>query len=83
MIPTPEYRLQTLTQDDDPLLFLNRTARTTGAPNTAVTVLIDSSVGAKTVLAIRSHIRQKNDPPRKHPGIRTIGFEVLKRDFTR
>ena len=52
---------------------------TIGAPNTAVTELIDSSLGANAVLAIRSHSRQNTAPPRKHPGIMTIGFAVLNR----
>ena len=51
---------------------------TTGAPNTAVTELMESSVGANNVLASRSLNRQKTAPPRKHPGITMIGFAVLK-----
>ena len=51
---------------------------TTGAPNTAVTVLIESSVGEKIVLARRSENRQKTPPPRKHAGIITTGLEVPK-----
>ena len=54
-----------------------------GAPNTAVTELILSSVGANTVLATRSQSRQKTAPPKKHPGITMIGLAVLNRLFTR
>ena len=54
-----------------------------GAPNTAVTELILSSVGANTVLATRSQNRQKTAPPKKHPGITMIGLAVLNRLFTR
>jgi hypothetical protein len=42
---------------------------TTGAPNIAVTVLMDSSEGAKISLAVRSLIRQNAPPPRKLAGI--------------
>ena len=51
---------------------------TTGAPKIAVTVLMLSSVGAKTVLAIISQSIQKMLPPRKQAGIITSGFDVLK-----
>lgn len=54
---------------------------TTGAPKTEVTVLILSSVGAKTVRVIRSQIRQKTAPPRKQAGSIRIGFAVLKTLF--
>ena len=61
------------------LLFLAAiTHSTTGAPKTAVTVLILSSVGANTVLAIRSHSRQNTLPPRKQAGIIRIGLFVPK-----
>ena len=52
-------------------------AITTGAPNTAVTELMESSVGENNVLASRSLNRQNTAPPRKHPGITTMGFAVL------
>lgn len=52
-------------------------------PKTAVTVLMLSSVGANSVLAIKSQNRQKTPPPRKHPGIIRIGFDVRKRFFTK
>ena len=51
---------------------------TTGAPNTAVTVLILSSVGAKRFRARRSQNRQKRLPPKKLAGIKRIGLPVLK-----
>ena len=47
---------------------------TTGAPKTAVTVLMLNSVGAKTVRASQSLIRQNTLPPRKQPGISTSGL---------
>lgn len=50
---------------------------TTGAPNIAVIELILISVGANTVLAIRSQNIQNAAPPRKHAGIMIIGFAVL------
>ena len=56
---------------------------TTGAPNTAVTELMLTSVGAKAVRAMRSHIRQKAPPPKKQAGIITMGSAVLKRVFIR
>ena len=40
-----------------------------------------SSVGAKTVLAIRSQNRQNTAPPRKQAGITRIGFAVFRRLF--
>ena len=40
---------------------------TTGAPNTAVTELMDSSVGANRLRASRSQNRQKAAPPRAAP----------------
>lgn len=52
-------------------------AITTGAPNTAVTELMESSVGENNVLASRSLNRQNTAPPRKHPGITMMGFAVL------
>lgn len=52
---------------------------TTGAPNTAVTVLMESSVGANSVRAIRSQNRQQMPPPKKHAGIIRIGFAVRNR----
>ena len=48
---------------------------TTGAPRTAVTVLMASSVGANTVRATRSHTRQNTAPKRKLPGRMREGFE--------
>ena len=51
---------------------------TTGAPNRAVTELMDSSVGAKAVRAMRSQRRQNTAPPRKQAGIMTRGLAVLK-----
>ena len=56
---------------------------TTGAPKTAVTVLMLSSVGANNVLAIRSQNRQNTPPPRKQAGIIRMGLDVLKRFFTK
>lgn len=47
---------------------------TTGAPKTAVTVLMLNSVGAKTVRASQSLNRQNTLPPRKQPGISTSGL---------
>ena len=49
---------------------------TTGAPNTAVTELMLTSVGAKAVRAMRSHARQKMPPPRKLAGISKSGSAV-------
>ena len=42
-----------------------------------------TSVGAKAVLAIRSHIRQKAPPPRKQAGIISIGSAVPNSRFIR
>lgn len=56
---------------------------TTGAPNTAVTELMLTSVGAKAVRAMRSHARQKMPPPRKLAGISKSGSAVLKSAFIR
>ncbi len=56
---------------------------THGAPKTAVTVLMLSSVGAKRVLAMRSEKRQNTAPPRKHAGNMTIGFCVFMRFLIR
>ena len=50
---------------------------TTGAPKTAVTVLMLNSVGAKTVRASQSLNRQNTLPPRKQPGISTSGLENI------
>ena len=58
-------------------------AITTGAPKNAVTVLIESSVGIKSVLAIRSQRRQKRAPPKKAAGMMTRGFAVPKSFFIR
>ena len=44
---------------------------------------MESSVGAKTVLAMRSQNRQNKAPPRKQAGITKIGFDVFRRDFAR
>lgn len=41
---------------------------TTGAPKTAVTELMLTSVGAKAVRAMRSQNRQNAPPPRNRPG---------------
>ena len=51
---------------------------TTGAPIIAVTVLILSSVGAKTVRAIRSQIRHTSAPKTKQVGITKRGFVFFK-----
>lgn len=56
---------------------------TTGAPNTAVTVLIFNSVGAKIVLAKRSESRQKMAPPKNIAGMIITGFDVLNIFFIR
>ena len=54
-----------------------------GAPNTAVTELMLTSVGAKAVRAMRSQNRQNTPPPRKHAGIIQRGSADLNRDFIR
>ena len=59
------------------------TAITTGTRNTAVTELIDISVGANTHLAIRSQNSVIRDPVIKHPGIITAGALVFVMLFTR
>jgi len=41
---------------------------TTGAPNTAVTALIESSVGANMLRAMRSHSRTEGRPAQAAPG---------------
>ena len=51
---------------------------TTGAPKIAVTVLMDSSVGEKRLLAIRSLKRQNALPIRKDAGMITLGLPDLK-----
>ena len=56
---------------------------TTGAPNTAVTVLMDNSVGENMVLASRSQNRQNTEPPKKQAGISRIGRAVPSSHFTR
>ena len=56
---------------------------TTGAPNTAVTALIESSVGANMLRAMRSHSRQKAAPPRQHPGSTTSGLALPNSCLTR
>jgi hypothetical protein len=56
---------------------------TIGAPIREVTELIERSVGANAVLAIKSQPRQNIAPPRKHMGIITTGFDVLIKDFIR
>ena len=48
-----------------------------GAPNTAVTELMLTSVGANMVLAIRSQNSAKTAPPRKQAGIMRSGLAVL------
>ena len=55
---------------------------TTGAPNTAVTVLILSSVGANIILASKSQNRQNTAPPRKQAGIIYMGFVLFSMLFT-
>ena len=55
---------------------------TTGAPNTAVTVLILSSVGANIILASKSQNRQNTAPPKKQAGIIYIGFVLFSMLFT-
>ena len=55
---------------------------TTGAPRTAVTEPMLSSVGANSVRAMRSHSRQKQAPPRNAAGIITRGFAVPSILFT-
>ena len=52
---------------------------TTGAPKRAVTELMLSSTGAKTVRAMRSQNRQNTPPPRKHPGMMRMGLADPKR----
>lgn len=54
-----------------------------GAPKTAVTELMLTSVGAKTVRAMRSQNRQNTAPPRKQPGIIKMGLAVRKRHLIR
>ena len=56
---------------------------TTGAPRIEVTVLILSSVGAKSVRAMRSLAMQNTDPPRNAAGMITSGFEVPMARFMR
>ena len=56
---------------------------TTGAPNTAVTELMDSSVGANRLRAIRSHSRQNAAPPSAQPGSTRSGFALPSVCFTR
>ena len=63
-------------------LVRNRITITTGAPKTAVTVLILSSVGENRVRARRSQNIQKAAPPRKLAGIIRSGLEVRNRFFT-
>ena len=56
---------------------------TTGAPNTAVTELMDSSVGANRLRASRSQNRQKAAPPKQHPGSTYSGFALPSSCLTR
>jgi len=51
---------------------------TIGAPIALVTVLMESSVGAKSVLAARSHRTQNRAPHKNDAGIIRIGFEVFR-----
>ena len=51
---------------------------TMGAPMALVTVPTASSVGEKTVLAIRSQPIQKTAPHKKDTGIMKIGFDDLR-----
>ena len=50
---------------------------TTGTRKTAVTELMLTSVGAKTVLARQSQKSVTAEPPKKQAGIRIIGSLVL------
>ena len=65
------------------LFFPGQDEGVSHSENTAVTELMLSSVGAKTVLAAKSQNRQNTAPPRKQPGIMSMGFAVLNRLFTR
>ena len=56
---------------------------TIGAPNTDVTVLMFSSVGAKAIRAIRSQNIQNTAPPRNVPGMTTSGRDVCSPRFTK
>lgn len=56
---------------------------TIGAPITAVTELMEISVGANIHLASTSQKRQNTAPPKKQAGIITIGLAVPKRHFMR
>ena len=56
---------------------------TMGAPSTAVTALMLSSVGANTVRASPSQNRQKAAPPRKQAGIISMGRAVPNSPFAR
>ena len=56
---------------------------TTGAPKTAVTALTESSMGAKSVRAMRSHLQQKTAPARKHAGVTTSGRDVPRPSLAR
>ena len=49
---------------------------TTGAPNTAVTVLMANSDGENAVRAIKSQAMQNTPPSRKEPGMITMGRAV-------
>ena len=51
---------------------------TTGAPKTEVTVPIANSVGANTVLAIKSQNTQNTAPQRNVDGITKAGFDDFK-----
>ena len=53
------------------------------APKIAVIELMLTSVGAKAVRAMRSHIRQNAPPPRKHAGMSSSGSAERNRDFIR
>ena len=56
---------------------------TTGAPKTDVTVLMLSSIGERTVRAIRSDMMQKTAPPKNEAGITTRLFEVRRSRLTK
>ena len=56
---------------------------TTGAPNTAVTALMESSMGANKLRAIRSHSRQNAAPPKQHPGSTYSGRALPSSCLTR
>ena len=54
---------------------------TIGAPKSAVTAEMDTSVGANAVRAMRSQNKQKMAPPKNAPGITTSGLDVPSARF--